>query len=159
MPPGAVSALCMRLIWYPMTAIDLITLLSLLVEGRYQLSFARDPSSTMKRRGGGGGGGITSKSDGLLRSNLPLGDTILRGASYFVTGLSELPLASFMLGASLNGPIELLQAIYGLGVGQIPPIRTATRLLQVGRRSKRTLPTSTCSYILGGGTNRLYKVL
>ena len=50
----------------------------------------RDPSSMMKRRmggGGGGGGGITSKGDGLLRSNLPLGDTILRGASYFVTGL------------------------------------------------------------------------
>ena len=38
-------------------------------------------------RGGGGGGGVmTSKEDGLLRSNLPLGDTILRGASYFVTG-------------------------------------------------------------------------
>ena len=32
------------------------------------------------------GGQITSKGDGLLRSNLPLGDTILRGASYFVTG-------------------------------------------------------------------------
>ena len=28
---------------------------------------------------------MTSKGDGLLRSNLPLGDTILRGASYFVT--------------------------------------------------------------------------
>ena len=76
-----------------------------------------------------------------------------------MTGLSELPLASFMLGASLNGPFELLQAIYGLGGGQIPPIRTSTHLLQVGRQSKRTLPTSTCSYILGGGTNGLYKVL
>ena len=29
---------------------------------------------------------MTSKGDSLLRSNLPLGDTILRGASYFVTG-------------------------------------------------------------------------
>ena len=28
---------------------------------------------------------MTSKGDGLLRSNLPLGDTLLRGASYFVT--------------------------------------------------------------------------
>ena len=65
-----------------MTAIDLITSLSLLVEGRCQLSFARDPSSTEAE---GGGGGITSKGEGLLRSNLPLGDTILRGASYFVT--------------------------------------------------------------------------
>ena len=65
-----------------MTAIDLITSLSLLVEGRCQLSFARDLSGTMKRRGGG----MTSKGDGLLRSNLPLRDTILRGASYFVTG-------------------------------------------------------------------------
>ena len=34
----------------------------------------------------GGGGEITSKGDGLIRSNLPLGDTKLRGASYFVTG-------------------------------------------------------------------------
>ena len=36
---------------------------------------------------GGRGGQMTSKGDGLLRSNLPLGDTILRGASYFVTDL------------------------------------------------------------------------
>ena len=38
--------------------------------------------------GGGGGGGrqITSKGDNLLRSNLPLGDILLRGAGYFVTG-------------------------------------------------------------------------
>ena len=28
---------------------------------------------------------MTSKGDSLLRSNLRLGDTILRGASYFVT--------------------------------------------------------------------------
>ena len=35
--------------------------------------------------GGGGGGQITSKGDGLLRSNLPLGDSLLRGAGYFVT--------------------------------------------------------------------------
>ena len=28
---------------------------------------------------------MTSKGGGLLRSNLPLGDTLLRGASYFVT--------------------------------------------------------------------------
>ena len=60
---------------------DVITSLSLLVEDRCQLSFALDPSGTLKRRGGQ----ITSKGDGLLRSNLPLGDTILRGASYFVT--------------------------------------------------------------------------
>ena len=69
-----------------MTTIDLITSLSLLIQGRCQLSFARDPSCTTKAEGGGGGGGqITSKGDGLLRSNLPLGDTILRGTSYFVT--------------------------------------------------------------------------
>ena len=44
-------------------------------------------ATAMKAEGGGGGGGgeMTSKGDGLLRSNLPLGDTILRGASYFVT--------------------------------------------------------------------------
>ena len=30
---------------------------------------------------------ITSKGDGLLRSNLPLGDSLLRGAGYFVTVL------------------------------------------------------------------------
>ena len=35
--------------------------------------------------GGGGGGQITSKGDNLLRSNLPLGDSLLRGAGYFVT--------------------------------------------------------------------------
>ena len=50
-----------------MTANDLTTSLLLLVRGRRQLSFARDPSE--------GGGQITSKGDGLLRSNLPLGDT------------------------------------------------------------------------------------
>ena len=33
---------------------------------------------------------MTSKGGGLLRSNLPLGDTILRGASYFVTVHSRL---------------------------------------------------------------------
>ena len=31
------------------------------------------------------GGQMTSKGDGLLQSNLPLGDSLLRGASYFVT--------------------------------------------------------------------------
>ena len=33
----------------------------------------------------GGKGEITSKGDGLLRSSLPLKDTIVQGASYFVT--------------------------------------------------------------------------
>ena len=40
-----------------MTTIDLTTSLSLLIQGRCQLSFARDPSCTMKAEGGGGGGG------------------------------------------------------------------------------------------------------
>ena len=48
------------------------------------MSFARDPSEG-GRRLGGGGGQITSKGDGLLRSNLALGDSLLRGAGYFVT--------------------------------------------------------------------------
>ena len=74
-----ICALCMLLIRHFMTADDLTTSLLLLVRGRRQLSFARDPSE--------GGGQITSKGDGLLRSNLPLGDTLLRGAGYFVTGL------------------------------------------------------------------------
>ena len=67
-----------------MTANDLTTpLLPLLVQGRPQVSFARDPSEGER---GLGGGQITSKGDGLLRSNLPLGDSLLRGAGYFVTG-------------------------------------------------------------------------
>ena len=66
-----------------MTANDLTTpLLPLLVQGRPQVSFARDPSEGER---GLGGGQITSKGDGLLRSNLPLGDSLLRGAGYFVT--------------------------------------------------------------------------
>ena len=68
-----------------MTANDLTTPpLPLLVQGRPQVSFARDPSEGER---GLGGGQITSKGDGLLRSNLPLGDSLLRGAGYFVTGL------------------------------------------------------------------------
>ena len=59
--------------------------LPLLVQGRPQVSFARDPSEGGRGLGGGGGGQITSKGDGLLRSNLPLGDSLLRGAGYFVT--------------------------------------------------------------------------
>ena len=34
----------------------------------------------------GGGGQITLKGDNSLQSNLPLGDILLRGAGYFVTG-------------------------------------------------------------------------
>ena len=70
-----------------MTANDLTTPpLPLLVQGRPQVSFARDPSEGGRGWGGGGGGGqITSKGVGLLRSNLPLGDSLLRGAGYFVT--------------------------------------------------------------------------
>ena len=77
-----ICALCMLLIWHFMTANDLTTSLLLLVRGRRQLSFARDPSE--------GGGQITSKGDGLLRSNLPLGDTLPRGAGYFVTYLTAM---------------------------------------------------------------------
>ena len=69
-----------------MTANDLTTPpLPLLVQSRPQVSFARDPSEGER---GLGGGQITSKGDGLLRSNLPLGDSLLRGAGYFVTLLS-----------------------------------------------------------------------
>ena len=60
-----------------MTGNDLTMLLLLLVQGQRQLSFVRDPSE--------GGEQITSKGDGLLGSNLPLGDTLLWGAGYFVT--------------------------------------------------------------------------
>ena len=68
-----------------MTANDLTTPpLPLLVQGRPQVSFARDSS---ERGEDLEGGQITSKGDGLLRSNLPLGDSLLRGAGYFVTGL------------------------------------------------------------------------
>ena len=63
-----------------MTANDLTTPpLPLLVQGRPQVSFARDPSEGEDWEGGQ----ITSKGDGLLRSNLPLGDSLLRGAVYF----------------------------------------------------------------------------
>ena len=51
-----------------------------------QAVIAVDPSSNDWGGGGGGGGLITSKGGGLLRSNLSLGDTLLRGAGYFVTG-------------------------------------------------------------------------
>ena len=63
-----------------MTANDLTTPpLPLLVQGRPQVSFARERGEDLE------GGQITSKGDGLLRSNLPLGDSLLRGAGYFVT--------------------------------------------------------------------------
>ena len=80
-----ICALCLLLIWHLMTANDLTTPpLPLLVQGRPQVSFARDSS---ERGEDLEGGQITSKGDGLLRSNLPLGDSLLRGAGYFVTGL------------------------------------------------------------------------
>ena len=79
-----ICALCLLLIWHLMTATDLTTPpLPLLVQGRPQVSFARDPSEGGR---GLGGGQITSKGDGLLRSNLPLGDSLIRGVGYFVTG-------------------------------------------------------------------------
>ena len=63
-----------------MTANDLTTSLPLFVR---QLFFTR---RSFGGRGLEGGGQITSKGGGLLRSNLPLGDTLLREAGYFVTG-------------------------------------------------------------------------
>ena len=80
-----ICALCLLLIWQLMTANDLTTPpLPLLVQGRPQVSFARDPSEGEDWEGGQ----VTSKGDGLVRSNLPLGDSLLRGAGYFVTGHS-----------------------------------------------------------------------
>ena len=64
----------MVLIWHLMTASDLTTSLLLLVQGRCPLFPLR-----WKWMIGGGG---------LLRSNLSLGDTLLWGAGYFVTGLN-----------------------------------------------------------------------
>ena len=80
-----------------MTANDLTTPpLPLLVQGRPQVSFARDPSEVER---GLGGGQITSKGDGLLRSNLPLGDSLLRGSGYFVT-VQHLKMASYATDSS-----------------------------------------------------------
>ena len=95
-----------------MTANDLTTPpLPLLVQGRPQVSFARDPSEGGRGWGGGGGGGgqITSKGVGLLRSNLPLGDSLLRGAGYFVTGLCNVLNINEIFNVQYNDNTTLLQ--------------------------------------------------
>ena len=62
-----------------MTANDLTTQpLPLLVQGRPQVSFVRDPLE-----GGKGLGGGANNFKGRW-FNLPLGDSLLRGAGYFV---------------------------------------------------------------------------
>ena len=97
-----------------MTANDLTTSL-LLVRGRRQLSFARDPSE--------GGGQITSKGDGLLRSNLPLGDTLLRGAGYFVTGLFKCQRRSIKQFSPLWRPCEVGVSLFLCGKHLITPFK------------------------------------
>ena len=69
-----------------MTANDLTTSLPLLVQDRSQLSFAREILWSERENWKKMGGQITSKGDNLLQSNLPLGDILLQGAGYFVTG-------------------------------------------------------------------------
>ena len=70
------------------------------------------------------GGQITSKGDGLLRSNLPLGDSLLRGAGYFVTvpSLSEskVRLSDTELSGLLLAPL-VLAAISACAKGQLCP--------------------------------------
>ena len=63
--------------------------MSLLPEKGYRVDLKCPLREILRREGEdwkGGGGQITSKGVGLLRSNLPLGDSLLRGAGYFVTG-------------------------------------------------------------------------
>ena len=63
---------------------------------------------------------MTSKGDGLLRSNLPLGDTILRGGSYFVTGLILVQAVTHLLCTppKLKGHIFAVNRLHSLVVAR-----------------------------------------
>ena len=86
---------------------------------------------------------MTSKGGGLLRSNLPLGDTILRGASYFVTGPAK---AGPLFSRSLVSFPDCRDGLPTIWLGQVS--HASSPLPSVQRFSYKLFPLSVCQQMM-----------